>query len=333
MIITRTPYRISFFGGGTDYPKWFLNNTGEVLSTSINKYCYITCRSLPPFFDYKTRVVWSKIELCNKVSEINHPSVRETLNYLSMNTQGLEIHHAGDLPARSGIGSSSSFTVGLVNALSKLNGVSLSKKTLANKAIHIEQNLIKENVGSQDQVCATYGGLNHIVFNKKNNFTVNKLDLSGNIITNLNKHLMLFFTGLSRSADSVAKEVIKNIKINEKLLLSMQSNVQEVISILNSNSSINDFGKLLHEAWLQKKKLSNVISNEYIDSIYNLAIKSGAIGGKLLGAGKGGFILFFVPLDIQDHFKKKLNFLLNVPFEFENSGSQIIYKNDKYNKD
>ena len=324
MIITKTPYRISFFGGGTDHPSWFRENHGKVLSTTFNKYCYISVRYLPPFFGHKYRVVYSKIESVNNIDEIIHPSIRESLQYFKC-TQGLEIHHDGDLPARSGLGSSSSFTVGLVNAMNTLKGSMGSSEELAKTAIHIEQDMIKENVGSQDQVAAAYGGFNEINFNIDGTFSVNPIIISQDRKVNLNGHLMLFYTGISRFSSEVAKSQLENMKNCHSQMREMHDMVGEGLSILtNENSSLDEFGFLLNDAWKMKSSLSKDITNSGIDDIYDIAIKNGAIGGKLLGAGGGGFILFFAKPEYQNKIKKALSSLTFVPFKFENSGSKVV---------
>ena len=326
MIISRTPYRISFFGGGTDYPEWFLENGGSVLATSINKYCYITCRYLPPFFEHRYRVVYSKIENCLTPEEIKHPSVREILKYLNIN-RGVEIHHDGDIPARSGMGSSSSFTVGLLKAVYGLKGIYKSKYHLAKEGIYIEHDVLKETVGCQDQIIASYGGLNHITFLPNGRFTVNPIILPRKRIEELESHLMLFYTGIKRTASDVAQSYVNNINgTKRKTQLSIIKNlVEESISVLNKGGPIKAFGELLHKAWIAKKKLSPVISNREIDNIYEKALSAGATGGKLSGAGGGGFMLLFVPPDKQKKVRKKLNKLIYVPFKFEFFGSQIIF--------
>ena len=325
MIISRTPYRISFFGGGTDYPAWYLKNDGEVLSSTIDKYCYLSCRYLPPFFEHKIRIMWSQNELCQDICEIIHPSVRETLKYLAMKTEGLEVYHQGDLPARSGIGSSSSFTVGLLNAMYALKGKMIDKEQLAKESIHIEQDVIKETVGSQDQISAAYGGVNHIKFFSSGSFSVNPIVVDLDRIAELNQHLMLFFTGVVRTADKIAKSYTVGIEKKSKHLCLMGKMVSEAIGILNSTRSIDDFGKLLHEAWTEKKKISQIISNSYVDEIYSVALETGALGGKLCGAGGGGFMLLFVPPEKQQAIKEKLHKLVYVPFNFDYGGSQIMY--------
>lgn len=325
MIISRTPFRISFFGGGTDYPIWYKENKGAVLAASINKYCYINLRYLPPFFDYKHRVVYSQVENINKINEIDHPAVRETLRFMDIK-KGIEIHHDGDLPARAGLGTSSSFTVGLLNALYALKGKMVTKRQLAEEAIHIEQNMIKENVGSQDQITSAFGGFNKIEFNGNENFKVRPVTINNEKLNSLQEHMMLYFTGLSRTASKIAGEQIKKTPERKKELTRMCELVDESLNILNgSDSDLTDFGKLLHENWMIKRKLTNKITTSEIDKIYDKALKAGALGGKLLGAGGGGFILFFVKPEKQQDVMKKMKNLLYVPFKFEEIGSQIIY--------
>jgi len=324
MIITRTPFRISFFGGGTDYPVWFENNGGAVLSTSINKYCYITCRYLPPFFEHKHRIIWSKIESVKEIEEIQHPVVNAALKFFNIQ-EGLEIHHDGDLPARTGLGSSSSFSVGLLHALHALKGKIISKRQLALEAIHLEQELLKENVGCQDQVITAFGGLNRIEFGGPQKITVNPISLNSERLSLFQDHLMLFFTGLSRYASEIAAEQIKNTSNKTVELTAMKGMVDEAIKILSGSGPLDDFGRLLDKSWKIKKTLSSQISNDHVDKIYDAALEAGALGGKLLGAGGGGFVLFFVKPELQPKVREKLKNLLYVPFKFENLGSQIIY--------
>lgn len=325
MIISRTPFRISFFGGGTDYPVWYEEHGGAVLATTINKYSYITCRYLPPFFEHKYRIVWSKSELIQHISEIQHPSVRATLNFMDIN-QGLEIHHDGDLPSRTGLGSSSSFTVGLLHALYALKGKMVTKRQLALDAIHIEQDILHENVGAQDQTSAAFGGFNKIEFGGAQHIQVQPITLNQKKCQHLQDHLMLFFTGFSRIASEIAGEQIKKVPDKHSELQKMQEMVDDAINILNSgDSEISDFGRLLHENWTIKRSLTDKISTPLIDTIYKDALEAGAIGGKLLGAGGGGFILFFVEPEKQPAVKDKLKGLLHVPFKFDTMGSQIIY--------
>lgn len=323
MIITRTPFRISFFGGGTDYPAWFKYNGGNVITTTIDKYCYITCRKLPPFFSHKHRIAYSKIELVNSVDEIQHPSVKATFKYYKI-ADGLEVHHDGDLPARSGLGSSSSFTVSLVNTLSALRGQRLTKQNLANIAIDIEQNIIKENVGSQDQVATAYGGFNRINFYKDNTFHVEPIFFSTNRKKIFHSHLLLCFTGFSRIASEIAASQISNFSKKENELRKISSMVDIAQNILQDESkNLDDFGYLLDDYWNYKKSLSDNVSNEFIDNIYKKAMNAGAFGGKILGAGGGGFLLLYAKPEFHDGIKKALGNLIYVPFEFENSGSTI----------
>lgn len=327
MIISRTPFRISFFGGGTDYPVWYVDNCGAVLSTTIDKYCYLNCRYLPPFFEHKHRIVYSKIDTVNRIKDIRHPAARAILNFMKIKS-GVEIHHDGDLPARTGLGSSSAFTVGLLNSLYALKGIMPTKYRLAKEAIYIEREILKEHVGSQDQVAVSYGGFNKISFNREGEFNVEPIILDKDRLTQLENHLMLFFTGFSRTASRIAKKQIKNTADKKKELSMMQELVDEAKNILNSKSNIVEFGKLLHESWQLKKSLSDKISRPEIDRVYDTALSAGATGGKLLGAGGGGFILFFVKPELQDKVRKRLNKLLMVKFRFENLGSQIIFYRD-----
>jgi len=325
MIISRTPFRISFFGGGTDYPVWYEKHGGAVLSTSINKYCYINCRYLPPFFKHKHHIVYGKVEFAKDISEIQHPAVRECFSFMNID-RGIELHHDGDLPARAGLGTSSAFTVGLLNALYALKGKIVAKRHLALDAIHVEQDLIKENVGSQDQISSAFGGFNKIDFNDSQEFRVQPITLKEEKYKLLQDHMLLFFTGFSRTASEIASEQIKKTPEKKKELKRMAEMVDEAIDILNENDSdLTDFGKLLHENWMIKRRLTNKITTPAIDKIYDIAIKAGSLGGKLLGAGGGGFILFFVEPEKQPRVKEKLKNLLYVPFRFENLGSQIIY--------
>ena len=325
MIISRTPFRISFFGGGTDYPAWYKNYPGATLSAAIDKYCYLTIGYLPPFFDCKYRIAYSKREMVNKISEIEHPAVRETLHFLGIK-RGISLQHVGDLPARTGIGSSSSFTVGLLHGLHALSGKMVSKKQLATEAIDIEQNWMKENVGSQDQIITAFGGFNKIEFQCRENFEISPVTLDPQKIKFLQHHFMLYFTGFSRLASDIAAEQIRNIPAKKAELKTMYKMVYEALDIINdSDDSFDAFGKLLHESWQIKKTLSSKITNSRIDEIYLTARRAGAIGGKVLGAGGGGFMLFFVKPELHSAVRKKLKGLLYVPFKFDEFGSQIIY--------
>ena len=326
MIISKTPYRISFFGGGSDYPSWYNKYSGSVLSTSIDKHIYITCRFLPKFFDHKYRIVWSKIENVQNIKNIKHPIVKNLLNHL-MIKDGLEIHYDGDLPAASGMGSSSAFTVGLINGLYSLLNKRITNFEIAKKAINFEQQVMKETVGSQDQLATAVGGFNKIIFNKKNKFKIIKKD--NNNINRLENNLLLIYTGKKRVAQDVAKKYSgKLTTINKNYIDTMIQHVAEGEKIIKGNN-LDDFGKLLHSAWLTKKKLSTHISSTKIDEIYDYVIKNGALGGKLLGAGGGGFFLFYMRGELKASFLKKNKKLVNVPFKFSNRGTEILFKDLK----
>ena len=333
MIISRTPHRISFFGGGTDYPSWYMEHGGKVLGVAIDKYCYITCRELPPFFKHKHRVAYSKIETVTSIDEMQHPAARETLRYLKIEC-GLEIHHDSDIPALSGMGSSSAFTVGLLKTLYALDGKVITKEELYKEAIHIEQNLIKENVGSQDQVWAAYGGLNTIEFLQNGKILVEPIIMKEEHLRNFENKFMLFFTGLSRYASVIAQEQIQNTHRNKNELSKMKELVDEAYKIIASGKDdFVDFGRLLNETWQLKRKLSSKITTRDIDDIYETAVKSGAVGGKLCSAGGGGFIVFYVEPENQKKVKEALSNFLHVPFKFDFSGSEImVYKPNYYRK-
>ncbi len=324
MIVSRTPFRVSFFGGGTDYPAWFKEHGGAVLATTIDKYCYISVRVLPPFFSHRFRLVYSIVENVSEISEIQHPAVRAVLQW-NGNKDGLEIHHDGDLPARSGLGSSSSFTVGLINAVKALEGRLVSKEELARDAIHIEQCVLREPVGSQDQISAAFGGFNRIAFSPDGSFDLQPIILPRERQDQLQGHLMLFFSGISRFSSDVAKTKIENMNNRACELKAIYEMVDQAIAILrNPATSIEDFGALLHEAWLLKKRLSDRVSTQFIDNMYDTARRAGAIGGKILGAGGGGFLLLFVAPEHQEAVRDALKELIHVPFRLENAGSRIV---------
>lgn len=324
MIITRTPFRISFFGGGTDYPIWYRENGGSVLSATINRYCHISCRYLPPFFNFKYLLRYYLREEAQDISEIKHPSVRECLKFMRID-KGIEMVHTGDVPAQSGIGSSSAFTVGLLNSLYALTGKMITKRQLAKQAIHVEQNLLKENVGSQDQIAAAFGGFNKIELGGNNEFFVHPVTINREKKDYLQKHLMFFFTGLSRNASEVAAEQIKNTSKKDKELKDIHKMVDIAINILNNKQKdFNDFGKLLHETWKIKRSFSSSVSTIEIDEIYSAALSAGAIGGKICGAGGGGFLLLFAPPEVQPKIRETLKKLVYVPVCFEELGSHVV---------
>lgn len=324
MIISRTPFRVSFFGGGTDYPAWYRKYGGAVLAATINKYCYLTCRYLPPFFEHRIRVVYAQIENCRTIDEINHPAVREILRYLKID-RGVEIHHDGDLPARSGLGSSSAFTVGLIHALHALEGHMPNKQQLAKESIYVEQECLKETVGSQDQVLAAHGGFNHIVFHTDGEISVRPMTLARERLSELNSHLMLFFTGISRTASNIAESYVNGVEAKKKEIRAISDMVDEGIAILSKGQDVGYFGRLLHQAWQVKRSLSSKVSNSSIEEIYNEAMAAGALGGKLIGAGGGGFMLLFARPQDQSKIREKLSKLVCVPFQFEFAGSQVIF--------
>jgi len=325
MIITRTPFRISFFGGGTDYPVYYREHGGAVISATIDKYCYVTVRRYPPFFDHKYHVRYSKREMVQTIDQIEHPSVRECIRF-SGYQDGVEVVHAGDLPARSGIGSSSSFTVGLLHALYALQGRMATRRQLAFDAIQVEQNMIRENVGSQDQMAAAFGGLNRIEFHPDGGIWVTPVTIGPEKVRQLQSSLLFYFTGLSRTASEIAAEQIRSTPGKSKELQQMKEMVEEATGILNGPPDrLDDFGRLLHDSWMLKRQLTAKISNSTIDQIYDLARKHGALGGKLCGAGGGGFVVFYVPPDRQPAVKDALKDLLLVPFRFESLGSHVVF--------
>ncbi|HLY74275.1 MAG TPA: kinase [Planctomycetota bacterium] len=324
MIISRTPFRISFFGGGTDYPAWYREHGGAVLATSINKYCYISVRHLPPFFDYKSRILYSRIELVKSIDEIQHPSVRAALKFLKID-DGVEIHHDGDLPARTGLGLSSTFTVGLLHALHALRSRMVTKMQLAREAIHIEHDVLSESVGAQDQVITAHGGLNRIDFFPNDDFSLSPIILRRDRLVSFQNHCMLVFTGFVRTASEIAAEQIRRTPENKPSLTQMYQMVAAATDILKGDGDIGDFGRLLHENWLLKRSLSSRVSTSDIDSIYEAGRNAGALGGKVLGAGGGGFFLFFARPEEHAKIRAKLDRFLHVPFRFETLGSQIIH--------
>ena len=324
MVITSTPLRISFFGGGTDYPVWYRQYGGSVLSTTINKCCYITCRWLPPFFEYHSRISYSKVENVGKNDAIQHPSVRACLQFLGIE-EGVEVHHIADLPARTGLGTSSAFTVGLLLGLYALKNQMRDKRTLAAEAIHVEQDLLKEAVGSQDQVSAAYGGFNRINFHTDGSIEVKRMLTSPERLAELEQHLTLYFTGFSRTASEIAQEQLRMTPHKKRELDAMLGLVDEAEAIVaNPNRPLYEFGRLLHESWQIKRTLTQKISNANIDEIYEAGLSAGALGGKLLGAGGGGFMMFFVPPEKRQTLRARLKKLLCVPFCFSTKGSDVV---------
>ena len=326
MLITKTPYRISFFGGGTDYPEWYQKNGGTFLSTTIDKYVYLTVRQLPSFSDSNYRIVWSKVETVNKIKNIQHNVVREMLNNFNFKT-GMEVHYQGDLPARSGMGSSSSFVVGLMNSFLNIKKKRTSIKDLAKKSIYFEQKTLKEVVGIQDQISAAYGGFNKVDIDQSGTYKIKKIKIN-NKIKEFNKNLVLIFTGINRTANEIAGQYVKNLRNKESEMKEISSQVREGESLLLKNK-FNDFGRLLHEGWKLKKSLGKVITNQKIDDLYNFSLKHGALGGKILGAGGGGFMLLYIPKSKIINFKRKLKNMTVIPFNFSTTGSEILLNTEK----
>ena len=325
MIITRTPLRVSFFGGGTDLPGWFTNHGGAVLSTTINKYLFISTRKMPQYWDFKNRFVYgSKTETVSLIDEIEHPAIREALRFMNI-PYGIDMHYNTDIPARSGMGSSSSFTVGFLRALYAMEGRMISDRRIAKEAIHIEQELIKESVGCQDQIAASFGGLNHIVFHEDGNFEVNPVTIRQKRLQELNNHMILIYTGVSRIASRIEEKKIEQIGRHKTELRSIQRYVDDALNLLNSDDPIDEFGSLLHETWLQKRKLSEDVTSDSLDGLYETCRNNGAIGGKLLGSGGGGFMLIFVKPDKREEMLRAIPNYTPVPFSFDNTGCQIIY--------
>lgn len=324
MVITKTPYRVSFFGGGTDFPLWFRENGGSVISTAINQFCYVSVRRKPPFFPHKHRFVYSEMEDVNELKDIKHPAIKGVLQWLQWE-EGLEIHHDGDLPARSGLGSSSAFTVGLLNAMYQLMGRASTLQQLAKDAIQIEQEVIGEVVGSQDQIAVACGGFNRIDFLPEGGWVVKPVSVSSTRLQQLQDHLLLYFTGFSRFASQIEASKLVNFSSRKQELQRMMQMVTDAESLLIDESrDLHEFGSMLQEAWEYKKSLSTGVTTTAIDDIYNRAIAAGAIGGKILGAGGGGFMLFFVSPENQPAVRKALNGFIEVPFQFEQEGSRVV---------
>lgn len=326
MIISTTPVRISFFGGGTDYPEHFQKNGGATMGTSIDKYTYITVNPLTEFFDYRIRVSYSKTELCRTVDEIQHPAVRECLRFLGIE-HGIEISVVSDLPARSGLGSSSSFTVGLLHALHAFKGELVGHEQLAQEAVLVERERIRERVGLQDQYLCALGGLLHLQFQGSNQVTVAPVPVSARRLRMMGERLMLFYTGLQRYAHDILEKQLERIKGGGATsdLATLHAMVQQGMDVLVQDANLDQFGDLLHQGWKIKRSLSDTVSNATIDEAYEKARTAGAVGGKLLGAGGGGFLLLYVPLDKQADVRRTLSNFREVRFQFENQGSHLIF--------
>ncbi|MHB8834579.1 MAG: GHMP family kinase ATP-binding protein [Candidatus Methylomirabilia bacterium] len=330
MIVSRTPYRVSFFGGGTDYPAYYLEYGGKVLAAAINKYCYLSVRRLPPFFHHKHRIVYSRAELVSSIEEIQHPSVRETMRYRGID-YGISVHHDGDMPAHSGMGSSSAFTVGLLNSLHALENQMISKRDLARNAIHIEQNMIRENVGSQDQTLSAHGGLNLVEFMPNGEIVVNPVIMRPEILQDFESRLLLVFTGHSRNASEIASEQLLVLPGKLRAMEQMKDLVDRAFELLTTDKpDLDAFGLLLNETWEIKRGLSARITTPEVDAIYQTALRNGALGGKLLGAGGGGCMLFYVGREDRARLIQALHGYLVIPFQFDFDGSRIIVYDPNY---
>lgn len=322
MIITQTPFRMSFFGGGTDFPEFYQQYGGAVISSTFDKYCYVNVRHLPRFFDYSTELSYSKTERVTAIKDIQHPAIREAMKYLDMHE--LRLTYEADLPARSGLGTSSSFAVGMLNAFYALKGKYADKKKLADDAIFLERVLCREAGGVQDQIAASFGGMNRINFNAEG-YTVNPIIISPERKGQLNRNLMLFFTGFSRFSSDIQMSTMNAMADKKTQLLEMLQLVEEAEKVLTTKCALNEFGRLLDHTWKLKRGITSQISTDSIDGLYNKAIQAGATGGKLLGAGGGGFLLFYVEEDKREKLRRAMDHLLFVPFEFENAGTRVIH--------
>lgn len=323
MIITKTPFRMSFFGGGTDIEGFFREHGGSVLSTTFDKYCYVTVRHLPRFFGYKTHITYSKMEYANEYEEIEHPLIREAMRMLDMHE--LRLTYDSDLPARSGLGTSSSFAVGMLNAFYCLKGKYADKKRLADESIYLERVLCNEAGGWQDQIAAAYGGFNRINFNE-NGYEVLPIIISPERKEQLQDNIMMFFTGFVRYSSEIQKANFLSDELKTKNLLKMLRLVDDAEAVLvDKTKDLDDFGKLLDETWRIKRQTGSSVTTNEIDKLYEKGIRSGALGGKLLGAGRGGFLIFYVQPDKQEEVKRAMNDLLYIPFQFETSGTQVVY--------
>jgi len=325
MIITKTPFRMSFFGGGTDMPAFFNEYGGAVISTTFDKYCYLSVRHLPPFMPYFSELVYSKIERVNSIDDIVHPLIRECMRLHDIHE--IRLTYEGDLPARTGLGTSSTFAVGMLNAFCALKGKMMSKAQLAQEAIHVERDLLQEHGGWQDQVAAAFGGFNRIDF-KDNQFKVSPIIIHPDRKAQLDQSLMMFYTGVTRFSSEVQKDTFAKPEDKKAQLKEMLSLVDDGQAILeDKNADLNDFGRMLDHTWRLKRGTGSKVSNGSIDELYERGLKAGAIGGKLLGAGGGGFLLFYVEPDKQQNVIKALDDLMHVPFNFENEGTSIVYYN------
>ena len=325
MIITKTPYRISLFGGGTDHPAWYRENGGEVISFAIDKYCYLTTRVLPPFFDHKYRIAYSKVETTNTIAEIQHPAVRGAIQKYCPDLS-LEIHHDGDLPARSGVGSSSAFAVGLIHSLSILLKKEISKEELANEAIHLEQVELNENVGSQDQIACAVGGLNYIKFGGQKEWVHEPISISNLKKLELESRMILIYTGVHRSSSDVQANLLIDLNKKTKTMQRTIELARECKEVFLSNTNLDEIGEMLVESWSLKKAMNSNAITPALEEIWVKSQRAGALGGKVLGAGGGGFCMFWVKEDGQEEFLERFDFGTHVPAQISNEGSTCILK-------
>ncbi len=326
MIISQTPVRMSFFGGGTDFPEFFKEHSGSVISTTFNKYCHVNVRPMPPnLFEYTTKLLYAQIEEVNSVDDIKHPAIKNAMKWLGL--ERICLNYDADIPAKTGLGTSSAFSVGMLNAFYTMQGITKTKRELADDAIYLERTLCNEEGGIQDQIAAAFGGFNRIDFSE-DGYTVTPINITPERKELLNDNLMVFFTGLSRYSFQVQKATKNNLGKKTQELLEILRMVDDAEKILvNPKSSLDDFGLMLNETWKLKRSISDKISNNMIDDIYQKALNSGALGGKLLGAGGGGCLLFYVPEEKQDNVRIALSDLYEVDFKFENEGTKIICNN------
>ena len=325
MIITKTPYRISLFGGGTDHPAWYRENGGEVISFAVDKYCYLTTRILPPFFDHKYRIAYSKVEMTKTIEEIQHPAVRGALKKYASD-MSLEIHHDGDLPARSGVGSSSAFSVGLIHSLHLLKHQRISKKELAHEAIELEQVDLNENVGSQDQISCALGGLNYITFGGKSEWEVEPLHLTDSQRNQVEQRTVLVYTGVNRSSSDIQANLLLNLNAKSKTMFRTIELAQECRKVLSENADLDLIGEMLVESWSLKKAMNTSAITPALEEVWLKSKKAGALGGKVLGAGGGGFCLFWVKEGQKEKFLSKLGFGTYVPVKIDFQGSTCVLR-------
>lgn len=325
MLISRAPLRISFFGGGTDYPEYFLQHGGAVLATAIDKFCYLTASPFPSqLFDYTIRLSYRQVELVKSITEIEHNVYRECLKFCGLD-KDIELHNVADLPAFTGLGSSSTFTVALLHALHSFKGEFVRPLDLAYEAIYVERHLLKDQVGCQDQLMAAVGGFNVVEFRTEENIIVHRIPISPQRLAEFEQHIFVVFTGIQRKAATVVAQQLQKVGDNTETLKKMRGMVDKGWDILTSNQSFQAFGELLHQAWLAKRSLDAVISNSIIDEIYQQGISAGAWGGKLLGAGAGGFMLFFAPPELHNNLQQVFGDRQILPVKINAPGSEIIF--------